>query len=208
MHKTRNEISNLWPVARKGTRFVVTAIHNKGIGIPILIVLREIMKAGKTRSEVKRIICQEKVKINGKLIKDEKYPLVLFDILELEGKKYKVIIKNKKFSLEETKAEEKVSKVIGKKILKDGKVQINLNDGRNFLSKEKINTGDSVVYNFVDKKIENILSLKDNSNIIVIGGSHIGEEGKIEKINEKDSRAEVKLGKEKLNLDLAMLMAI
>lgn len=208
MHKTRNELSSLWPIPRKGTRFIVVASHNNENGIPVLIFLREVMRAGKTKSEVKRIISQEKVKINGKVIKDEKYPLVLFDVLELEGKKYKVIIKNKKFALEETKAKEKVSKVIGKKILRDGKVQVNLNDGRNFLSKEKIAVGDSVVYNFADKKVENILHLKDNSNVIVISGGHIGEEGKIEKINEKNSRAEVKLGKEKVNLEINSLMAI
>ncbi len=208
MHRTRNELSSLWPIPRKGTRFIVVASHNNEKGIPVLIVLREIMKAGKTKREVKRIISQEKVKINGKVIKDEKCPLMLFDVLELEEKKYKIVLKNKKFSLEETKAKEKVSKVIGKKILRDGKVQINLNDGRNFLSKEKISVGDSVVYNFVDKKVEKILPLKDNSDIIVIGGSHIGEEGKIEKINEEDSSAEVKLRKEKLNLDLERLMAI
>jgi small subunit ribosomal protein S4e len=208
MHRTRSEVSNLWPIPRKGTRFVVISTHNDGQSIPVLIVLRDMLKIAKTRSEAKRIILSEKVKVNGKVIKDEKYPLALFDVLGIDAKNYKIMLKNKKFSLEETKAKEKISKIIGKKILRNGKVQINLNDGRNFLGKEKINTGDSAVYNFADKKIEKIIPLKENANVIVISGSHIGEEGKIEKINEEKGEAEVKLGKEKINFKLKMLMAI
>lgn len=206
MHRTRSEVSKLWPIPRKGTRFIVLATHNNANGIPVLIVLRNMLKIAKTRSEAKRIILGEKVKINGKVIKDEKYPLVLFDILELDGKKYKIVLKNKKFSLEDTKDNKKVAKIIGKTILPGKKTQINLDDGRNFLTQEKIKVGDSAVYNFSDNKIEKIIPLKEGSQIVVISGSHIGEEGKTEKITE--NLAEVKLGKEKINLELKRLIAI
>ena len=206
MHKTRNEMLKTWPVARKGTKYIVGASHNQSKGIPVLVVLRDILKIAKTRSEAKRIILSEKVKINGKTIKDEKFPLVLFDILNLDSKSYKLVLKNGKFSLEDTKENKKISKIIGKKILKGKKVQINLNDGRNFLTGEKMNVGDSVVYDFQEKKIAKIIPLKDSSEIIVISGSHLGELGKIEKI--ENGRVEVRLDKEKVSLKLNMLMAI
>ena len=206
MHKTRNQISNLWSVPRKGTRFMTVSSHNQEKAIPVLVVLRDILKLGKTKKEIKRIILLEKIKINGKLIKDEKFPLSLFDILGIGEKDYKITIKNKRFSLEETKSHEKISKVIGKKILPGNKVQINLNDGRNFISKEKINVGDSIMFNVKENKISKIIPLKEGSEIIVISGSHIGETGKIEKINE--NTAEVKIGKEKINLEIDSLIAI
>lgn len=208
MHQTRNEVLKAWPIPRKGTRFVVVPEHNKKDGIPILIILRDILELAKTRTEVKRILRSEKIKVNGKVIKEEKFPLSLLDIISVENKSYKIILKNLKFELEETKEHAKISKIIDKKILGKGKVQINLGDGRNFISKDKLSVGDSVVFDFNEKKISKILPLKQGSSVIVISGSHRGEDGKIEKIDEEKKEAEVHLGKKKVNLKLNSLMAI
>ncbi|MBU3913465.1 MAG: hypothetical protein KKB21_03295 [Nanoarchaeota archaeon] len=206
MHRTRSEISKLWPIPRKGTKFLVVASHNQDSGIPVLVVLRDILKIGKTKREVKRVILLEKIKVNGKNIKDEKFPLGVFDVLGVGDKNYKLIIKDKKFSLEETKELKKISKVIGKSILKKHRVQINLSDGRNFLTSEKITTGDSVVFSFKENKVEKIIQMKEGANVLVISGSHIGEEGKIEKV--AINKADVKIGKGSVNLELERLMAI
>ena len=206
MHRTRSEISKLWPIPRKGTKFLVVASHNQDSGIPVLVVLRDILKIGKTKREVKRVILLEKIKVNGKNIKDEKFPLGVFDVLGVGDKNYKLIIKDKKFSLEETKELKKISKVIGKSILKKHRVQINLSDGRNFLTSEKITTGDSVVFSFKENKVEKIIQMKEGANVLVISGSHIGEEGKIEKV--AINKADVKIGQRSVNLELERLMAI
>jgi len=208
MHKTRSEISKLWPISRKGTKYLAVASHNQNAGMPVLIVMRDLLKVGKTKKEVKRIILLEKIKVNGKKINDEKFPLTLFDVLSVDEKSYKLVIKNKRYSLEETKEMKKISKIIGKKIIPGKKAQINLNDGRNFLTTEKISVGSSVLWDFGKNKIDKIIELKEGSSITVLDGSHMGEDGKIEKIDEKDKKAEVKLGKEKVNLDLKRLMAI
>jgi len=208
MHKTRSEISKLWPIPRKGTKYLVVASHNSDTGIPVLVIMRDLLKMGKTKKEVKRIILLEKVSVNGKKIKDEKFPLVLFDVLSVEDKSFKLVIKDRRFSIEETKELKKISKIAGKKIIAGKKLQINLNDGRNFLTTEKMAVGDSVLFDFGKNKVDKIIELKSGSNVLVISGSHIGEEGKIEKIDEESKKADVKLGKEKVNLDLKRLMAI
>jgi small subunit ribosomal protein S4e len=208
MHQTRNEVMKAWPIPRKGTRFVVVPEHNKKNGIPLMIILRDMLKLAKTRTEVKRILESEKIKVNGKMTKEEKFPLSLFDILSVESKNYKITLKNRKFELEETKEHVKISKIINKKILGKGKAQINLNDGRNFISKEKISVGDSVVFDINEKKISKIIQLKQGSSVVAISGSHIGETGKIEDINEKKKEAEIRLGEKKVNLELKRLMAI
>ena len=206
MHLKRNKVPTSWPIARKGTAFVVTSSDNSSEGIPALIVLRDMLKIGKTGKEVERILMSEKIKVNGKVTKDKKYYLKIFDVLGVGDKTYKMILKNRKFSLEETKDHKKISKVIGKKILPGNKVQINLNDGRNFVTGEKAGVGDSVLFDFESKKIEKIMPIKEGSKIIVIGGSHLGEEGKIEAI--KDEKVEVILEKKKVNLDSERVMVI
>ncbi|MEA3329390.1 MAG: hypothetical protein U9Q06_01470, partial [Nanoarchaeota archaeon] len=156
----RQNISKTWPIMRKGTKYVVMPSHAKKQGIPLLIIMRDILEFVKTRKELKKIIYEEKVLVNGKIVREENLALVLFDNLSLPllKKNYKLTLgENKKIKLDEIKgieAGKKISKVIGKKILKGNKTQINLLDGRNLLTDEKIKVGDSVLVKIADKKIE------------------------------------------------------
>ena len=59
---------------------------------------------------------------------------------------------------------------------------MNLEDGQNFITKNKFAVGDSIILNTKDKKIEKILSLKAGANIEVISGKHAGEKGKLKAI--------------------------
>lgn len=188
----RQNISKTWPIMRKGTKYVVMPSHAKKQGIPLLIIMRDILEFVKTRKELKKIIYEEKVLVNGKIVREENLALVLFDNLSLPllKKNYKLTLgENKKIKLDEIKgieAGKKISKVIGKKILKGNKTQINLLDGRNLLTDEKIKVGDSVLVKIADKKIEKVLPIKEKSEILVIRGKHIGKIGKIEKVEEDE----------------------
>ena len=208
MHLRRNETPLSWAIPRKGTKFLVVPMHNKRKGIPLLVLMRDIMKVAKTKKEAKKIIHEEKVKVNTKVVKDEKYPLLLFDIMEIGGKSYKIILKNRKFSFEETKESEKIAKIIGKRALAGNKMQVNLNDGRNFISKEKVSTGDSIIIDLKTGKPVKILPLKKGERIEVIGGKHLGEHGKIEEIDEKNKEAKVTLKDSQINLKLRDIMAV
>jgi small subunit ribosomal protein S4e len=208
MHKTRSQASGMLPIPRKGTKFIAVARHNQDNSIPLVMAMRDLLKLGKTRKEIKIILMSGKIKVNGKTVKDEKFPLSLFDILDLDDRKYKTVIVNKKIALEETKEHEKISKIIRKTMVKGKKIQVNLSDGRNFIGKEKANVGDSVAFNFKENKIAKVIAFKEGADVIVTGGSHIGETGKLGKIDEKRGEAEVKLKDGKVNLQTGMLMAI
>lgn len=183
MHLKRNKASVLWPVERKGTKYLVASMSK--YSVPLLIAIRNMLKLASNRRDVKNMLKMGKIKINGKKANDEKLAMTLFDILSLDDKHYKLIIANRKFKLEEVNgkhAEEKTAKVIGKKMLNKNILQINLSDGRNYISREKIETGDSVIINFKTKKLE-ILKFKEKAKAMFISGKHIGEEGEIEKID-------------------------
>ncbi len=208
-YTTRHSVSKTWPIPRKGTKYLVVPSHDRKNGIPLLVVMRDILGFVKTRKELKKILKEEKVLVNEKITKEEKLSLLLFDTLSLKelGKYYRVSLgENKKINLFEISEKEtghKISKVIGKKILKGKRVQINLHDGRNILSEDKIAVGDSVMVNFKDKKIEKVLHVRKGAKAMVIKGKHMGKMGEIMKVEDgevvvKGSAGDIKIKAEEL----------
>ena len=146
----RNNFGKFWPIPRKGTTYVAVSSHNKKESIPLIIVMRDILKLVKTKKELRKLINEKQIKINGKEIRETNYPICLFDVLALDtlGKNYKAVLsEKKKFVFEEISGKEAKSKpykVLSKKILAKGNVQLNLMYGKNIISKEKVNIGDSI----------------------------------------------------------------
>lgn len=185
-HIKKNEMPTTWPVPRKGKRrrFVAIPSHSSSKGISILFLLRDILKIAKTRKEARYMTLNGLVKVNNQIRKDENFPVQVFDTLNLDKAKlnYRLEIVNKKFSLKEISVKEasiKITKISGKKVLGKDKIQMNLDDGQNILTKEKFSVGDSAVLNTVEGKIEKILPLKEGAQVEVIGGKHAGEKGKL-----------------------------
>lgn len=207
MYQKRNRMPRSWPLPRKGSKYVALPRHNVRRGIPLLIVLRDILKIVKDRREAKKLLNAEKVRINEKVVKEVRFGLIFLDILKIGEKSYEMGFKNKKFSVNETKKEEKIAKIIGKKKLKKG-VQINLNDGRNYFTKENFSVGDSALLDLKEKKIKKILPLKEKAEVIIIGGKHIGKEGKIEKIYPEKKSAFVKAAEGNLLIELNNLLVV
>jgi small subunit ribosomal protein S4e len=214
MHLKRQKIPSNWPIERKGTKYIVRPSSNIEKSIPILVLLRDVLKIATTRKEVKHSLNLKKILVNGKLARDEKKGLALFDTLSLipMKKSYRVELSgNGKFDLKEItdkEAGKKVSKILNKKILKGKKVQLNLSDGRNFLSDIKCNVNDSVLIDFVSKKIESCIPLNEKSNVFVFAGKHAGKRGTIGKIKQEGKMAEIKVEKETFNVLTKQIMAI
>lgn len=216
MHLKRQKTPKNWPIERKGMTFVVKPTHNIESGIPILVILRDLLGLAKNKKEVKKAINSKQILLNGKLVKDEKNNALLFDIVTIitkQGEKnYRIGIgENKKYNIEEIdkkEADKKVAKIINKKLLKNGKIQINLSDGRNFISDTKCNVEDSVLVNLKDKKIEKVLPLKEGSNAVVFAGKHAGEKGTIKKIEQEHKMARLNIGKKDTNVLIKQLIVV
>ncbi|MFH1500694.1 MAG: KOW motif-containing protein [archaeon] len=213
MHLKRNKMPRKWPLTRKGTKYIVVPSHNKRKGVPLLIVLRDMLKIAKNRKEAKQILNLGSIVVNGKVMRSEKNPLLFFDTLSLKGDKcYRLTYSDfKKFKLEEISKEEldsKILKVVGKKILKGKTTQLSLNDGRTILTNEDIKTGNSVLVELKSNKIIKKIELSNKAKVIVIGGKHLGKKGTVEKIEEGKNMAEVIFKDKKLNVKLLNLMAI
>ena len=183
MHLKRQEIGKSWAIPRKGTKYLVVARHEKKNGIPILIVLRDMMDLGKNRKEIKKMLSEGMISVNGKIVREDRFALLPFDALSVNKKTYELGFSDRgKFQVNEAGKEERILKVLGKKILKNKVIQLNLLYGKNILSDEKVKVGDSVLIK--GKKIAKVIPLETGREAAVFAGKHRGRKGEIEKVHE------------------------
>ena len=213
MHLKRQKVPKSWPVYRKGTKYVVRPDSNLEAGMPLLVILRDMLKIVQNRKEARRVIFLKQILVNNKSPKDEKKSVLLFDTISLipEQKNYRMDLSEKgKFELREINESEvnrKPAKIVNKKILKGKRTQLNLHDGGNFLSDIKCEVNDSVLINFKEKKIEKCLPLKEDSTAIVFAGKHSGKRGNIKSLDRKKKIVELETdNKEKINVLLKQII--
>lgn len=196
MHLTRQEISTKIPIPRKGTKYIARASSHLSNSVPVVIAIRDMLHLAQATREVKQMIHQSLLKINGKPVKDYKTSIKLFNIFEAGKRAYKLTLsKNGKFQFEESKENLRICKITNKKLLKNNTIQLNLLDGSNILlnNGEKVKVGDSIYIDF-SGRIKSHLPLEKGRDIFVFSGKYIGKSGKIESLNDKNVTIKLKDG--------------
>lgn len=206
MHLKRNKIGNFWPIPRKGTKYLALSKHNQNESIPLVIVLRDILRLVRNKKELKRILNEKQILVNHKNIRETNYPICLFDILTVGKKHFRASLsENRKMNFQEIQdkgSDTRIYKILGRKILGKGKIQLNLMQGKNILSNEKIEIGDSVLLNLKDNKIIKIFHLEKGKTAFAIKGKHLGKSGKILEIMERGGKkiAKIECKGERINV--------
>ncbi|MHA1589648.1 MAG: 30S ribosomal protein S4e [Candidatus Njordarchaeales archaeon] len=192
----------LFPIPRKiGGKFAIKPSpgpHPADKCIPLGIIIRDILGYARTLREVKLILNQRIVKVDGRVITDYKFPVGLMDVLEIERTKeyYRILPFRRRLVLHRITPEEakyKIVRIIGKRYVKNANIQLNLEDGRNILFKVNSNeerrkildtyfVRDSLVISLPDQRILKHLRLKEGMYALIIAGRHMGEHGIIKKI--------------------------
>lgn len=199
MHQTRKELSKHIPLPKKGTKYVARAMSNIKNSVPVLIALRDMLKLAENAREVKALIHQKKIKLNGKLVHDMHQSIQLFNILDA-GKQYVLtMLPTKKFSFSHSNSKERACKVVSRRLVSKNKIQLNLHDGTNIIGKESIKINDTIYLNFSNKIISH-KPLEKGANIFIIFGKYAGSEGVLHSI--KKGFASVKIHKEEIVLPL------
>ncbi len=211
MYLKRAKTPTTWPIKRKGTKYVVVPSHDLKNGVPLLLMLRDYLQIGNTTREVRKAMISGQVLVNGKEIKNKNYGLSLNDTITLKsGEHYRLTYSEaKRFILEKitaTEANEKVSKIVGKKILKGKRVQISLLDGRTLIVKTEVKIGNSILVDLKNNTVKKEIPLEKGAEVIVISGKHIGKRGKVEEI--KEGLGRVTLASKKVGLKLSNIMAL
>ena len=207
MHQTRAQTTKKIPIPRKGTKYVARALSHRTNSIPVVIAVRDMLKFARTSKEVKEMVKQKLLKINGRDVQDIKESIKLLNIFQA-GKSYILTLtKTGKFSLEETRLKDRICRIINKKMLSKGKVQLNLHDGSNIISNEKVTVGDTL-YLDLQNKITKHVPLEKSKECIITSGKYIGHKGKIDSVKNKIVILKLNEKEDKIEIDKSKLIII
>lgn len=172
--------------------------HKKFESIPLLILVRNILKLADTAKDAKKIIKSGEILVDEKKRKDHKHPVGLMDTIQIPKlkKKYRVTTDKKGLTIIEIPEKEvnlKLCRINGKTIIKGGKLQLNLHDGRNIIINEKtkkqsFETGDSVLIKLPEQKIVDHIKMKNGNLGLITAGQNKGEIIKIKAVKKTRSR--------------------
>ncbi|MEM2103391.1 MAG: 30S ribosomal protein S4e [Candidatus Bathyarchaeia archaeon] len=197
----RKPAPRFWPIHRKEFVWTVKPTcgpHSVESCLPLTIILREILQVAKSGKEAKIIASHGKVYVDGRVRRDEKFPVGLMDVVSLReaGRHFRILPFHKGLTLHEIKGEEaefKLCRVEDKTTVKNGWVQLHLHDGSNVLVKvadsknpveDIYSTFDTVKLSLPDRQIVGHVKLKQNCYALITGGKNIGKHGKILEIEE------------------------
>ncbi len=151
--------------------------------IPLALLLLKGSFVDKTE-DAKRSLRLGQVTVNGKTVREPKYPVGLGDVVDVIPAKRSLqlgINQRGQISIadsERGKHARRVCKIVGKYTTRKNVTMVRLHDGANLDVKAAVKVNDSVL---LDSKnaIEKILPLKEGANCLIINGVHVGARGSI-----------------------------
>jgi small subunit ribosomal protein S4e len=161
--------------------------HTMKKSVALSIIINKLNLAA-TRFEADKIIKGGLVSVNGKIIKEPKYPVGLNDIVTAGKESHMIGISDRGHILIAKKEKSQIYKIIGKYKSKENKIMIQLHDGRIMNATTAANINDSAVIS--NEKISKVLKLDSGSKCEIIDGVHVGMMGTIKEINKGNMHKE------------------
>jgi len=189
-HLKRLDAPDSWHIAKKTTKFITKTSagpHNAN-ALPVAVWLRDRMGFARTMKEVKQILSQNDLIVNGRTCRDPKMGIGIFDIIKLPkiGKQYRILRdkdgRHVSIEIDTEAAKTRLCKVKNKTVIKGGKVQLNMRDGANILADNTYKSGDSIVLSLEPEtrfKIVDHFPFAVGNMAMVIGGKHSGKVARI-----------------------------
>ena len=189
-HQKRLSMPKTWNIPRKTRKWAVKSSpgpHSGIKSIPLLLVIRDVMKLANSSREAKKILHDGNILVDGVVKRDYKFPVGVFDVITIPkiDLSYRVFLDRKqRLSLRQiSDPEVKLCRINDKTIVKGGNTQLNLHDGSNIISDEySYHTFDSVILSLPERKVVKHITYKPSSLALIIGGAHSGELATIEDI--------------------------
>ncbi|TXT65945.1 MAG: 30S ribosomal protein S4e [Promethearchaeota archaeon] len=184
-------------IKRKHGKFFVSPSpgpHPKRFCLPLLHIVRDLLQIMDNHREAKKLIGRGYFKVDGKVVRDERFPVGLMDVLSIDqiDTHYRIIPDSHYgLMLHEISKEEsefKLCRINGKKTIQGGHIQLNLHDGRNILirlddptnpEEDKYRRMDVLKISLPEQDIIKNLEFAENKLALIIDGTNIGQIGKI-----------------------------
>lgn len=194
-HQKRLTAPEPWGIAKKKYKFITKTApgaHNTQ-ALPLAVWVRDQMGFARTLKEVKKILNDRQVIVNGRVCKDPRSGIGLFDVVSMPAlnKNFLILRDNKgKIVAKEIPPEQahtRLCKVKNKTVVGDGKIQLNLRQGANLLSDAPVKPNDSIVVTLgseTDPSVPRFTIVEHypmnvGNYAMVIGGRHRGRTGKV-----------------------------
>ncbi len=167
--------------------------HPKEHSLTLALVLREILGFAENMREVKAILSTGQIKVDGEIRKNPRFPVGLMDVIEIttSGDRFRLLPKQngglRFVNIDEAETGYKLCRIENKTMVKGGKIQLGLHDGRTLLLAEsekasEYNTLDTLKIGIPQQKLMKSINLDKGAYAIVTRGKNIGIEGKIVEI--------------------------
>lgn len=201
----RKPAPKMWPIHRKEAVWTVMpkpGPHIISRSLPLVLIVRDMLGFAKTAKEAKNIISNEKIMVDGKVRRDERFLVGLMDVISIVDakKSYRVLPSGKGLVLHPIDAKEasfKLCRIENKHVVKDGNVHLDLHDGANSLiqvsnpqnpEEDTYHTLDVLKLSVPDRELLGHTKLAVGAPAIVIGGKNMGKSGKVVTIEKKPSK--------------------
>ena len=188
-HLSRLAAPAPWPIVRKVNKWVLRQYpgrHALTSSLPLGFVLRDVLSVAKTMKEVKYILHQGLVSVNGVVCRDPHVAVGFLDVVGLSSlhEYYRVVYTSRgKLHLLSIPASEKdlrLLRLVQKTVVSGGRLQLNFHEGTNiFVQESSAAVGDSILYDGSSKKIVAHYPLAKDAFIYLCGGHGIGTLGTV-----------------------------
>jgi small subunit ribosomal protein S4e len=192
-HLKRLNAPDSWHISKKTTKFVAKTApgpHNAN-ALPVAVWLRDHQGLARTMKEVKQILKQRDVIINGCPARDPKMGIGIFDVIAIPrmGKYYRIVRdvkgRHKTVEIDAEAAQKRLCKIQNKSTISGGKVQLNLRYGANLIADNSYKSNDSIVISLRPDDRFKILEhypFATGNMATIIGGRHSGKVARIVEI--------------------------
>ncbi len=186
-HINRLASTKYMKVGRKTSAYVAKpnpGRHALDISISLGTVLKEKLAVVQSLREAELMLHSGFVMVNGKVIKDRKYPVGFNDVIELIPSKEKYSVssgKNGVFAIKKSEGKQ-LFKVLGKYTGRKGAIMIRLHDGATVTAGKDVKVNDTV--ELLDGKPGNVIKMETGRKCFVMRGTHASESGVIKDINQ------------------------
>jgi len=172
----------------------VAGKHRERESIPLVVFLRERMHFAETLRQAKKLVNAGEVLVDGLKPSDVSIPLGLMDVVSIPklNSFYRLVFVKGgvlfPINVSAEKAGEKLCRIAGKTMVKKGKIQLNLHDGRVYLiekEEDRFHPGDTIVLKLGGKgkqELKGFLKMEKGASCYVWKGRHCGATGKLEEI--------------------------
>lgn len=207
-HIKRMAVPSLISHQRKAATFVQKPSpgrHALGESLALSTLLRDVLGLVEDTRQARKLLVEGKIIVDGKVARSPKLCVGLMDVIEIPSlnARYRLVVsggKLKPLPVSKDEGHVKLCKVTGKAAVAQGKVQLNLHDGRSQLierEEDRFTPGDTIKLSVPKQKIEGFIKLERGARCYVYRGRHAGAvatlQDLVERAGSKEADARLKM---------------